>query len=138
MATLIDAGLYSFLTGITALSDVGTRVEPALSNPSSTLPRIRYTRVAEPQRHISNSGFSGLTQTLFQVDVIASTYTQAKALAQAIEDQDGYAGQWASDRQVQQLRVFHVRDVPQAAAGGTGTPPYMVTLEMWVWHQAKE
>jgi hypothetical protein len=134
----VDAGIYPFLTGIDDLSAVGTRVEPAMSKPSSTLPRIRYTRVAEPTRHISNDGFSGLVQTLFQVDVIAATYAQAKALAAAIEAEDGYRGEWTEDLEAQQLRVFHVRDVPQPVAGGTGTAPFMVTLELTVWHQAAQ
>jgi hypothetical protein len=138
MPTLVEAGLASFLEALDGLSAVSTRIEPAVSNQSSTLPRIRYMRIAEPTRHISNSGFSGLSQTIFQVDVIASTYSQAKTLAAVIQDEDGFQGDISPDREVQQLRVMQTRDVPQPAAGGTAIQPYMVTLELWVWHRAKE
>jgi hypothetical protein len=134
---MIEAALYSFLTGLSGLSDVGTRIEPAMNNQTTTLPRIRYTRVAEPNRVFSNSGFANLSQVVLQADIIASTYTQAKTLAAVIQDEDGYTGNWNADWEVQLLRVDHVRDVPQPAAGGATTSPYMVQLELTVWHQAR-
>src|SRR5687767_12893661 len=112
---MIEAALHTFLTGLAGLSAVGTRVEPAMNNPSGALPRIRYTRVAEPNRVFSNSGFANLSQVVLQVDVISSTYAQAKTLAAVIQDEDGYAGNWDDDWEVQLLRVDHLRDVPQPA-----------------------
>jgi hypothetical protein len=133
---MIEAALYTFLHSLDGLSDVGTRIEPASNNQASTLPRIRYTRVAEPNRAFSNDGFANLSQVVIQADVLASTYTQAKTLAKVIQDEDGYTGTW-DEWNIQLLRVDHIRDVPQPAAGGAGVSPYMVTLELSVWHQPR-
>jgi len=134
---MIEVALYTFLNGLAGLDDVGTRIEPAMNSQTSALPRIRYTRVSEPNRVFSNDGFANLSQVVIQADVIASTYLQAKTLAAVIQDNDGYAGNWNDDWEVQLLRVDHIRDVPQPAAGGAGTSPYMVQLELSIWHQAR-
>ncbi len=134
MASPVEAALVSFLGSIAGLASVGDRIEPAASTQSSSIPRIRYLRVGEPARVFSNDGFAGLASASIQVDVIAATYSQAKSLAKAIQDEDGYRGVWATDREVHQLRVFQPRDVVQSPAGGAGKSPYMATLELTVWH----
>ena len=88
--TLFVEGLFSFLSkgGTSAES----RVYPLKLPQGVTLPAIMYFQVSNPFEH-SHDGASKLQHPRFQMDCWASTYLEAKTLAnELLELIDGYAG----------------------------------------------
>lgn len=84
MGASIEEGLYTKLSGTTAVSDiVAARIYPLLVPQGGTLPAIVYQRISGEHEH-SHDGISGLATARFQITSIAATYTAAKALAEQV------------------------------------------------------
>lgn len=83
MATL-EEGLVAKLlamAGVTSL--VGTRIYPLVEPQDASLPAIVYQRISGPRDHVME-GASGLAMARMQLTMLASTYSGAKALAEAV------------------------------------------------------
>ena len=80
----IEEAVYAQTVGydeVTAL--IGARCYPLVVPQDAAMPAIAYQRISGSPRR-SHSGFSGLSETRFQLTCEADTYAQAKALAQAV------------------------------------------------------
>lgn len=102
----MEAALITYLLSIGELTAlVGTRIRPlrtvqnpvrnkstSIVNDGDTLPRITIDRISNP-RTPCLTGATSLSTPRFQVDVIASTYSQSREVAEAVRNcLDGYRG----------------------------------------------
>ena len=92
MSSALEKGLYSKLSGQTTAKD---RIYPRL--PEQVIyPAIRYQRVSTIRSHAID-GAVGVTEAMVQVDCVAKTYSQAKALADAVRGVlHDYTGTWGT------------------------------------------
>ena len=98
MSAVLEKGLYSLLAGQTTAE---SRVYPRLPE-QATFPAIRYQRVNTVRNHALDSAV-GVTEATLQVDCMAKTYSQAKALADEVRViLHGYSGTWST------LKARHV------------------------------
>jgi Protein of unknown function (DUF3168) len=80
----LEEGLYSFLTGTTAISAlVGTRVYPLLIPLDATLPAVAYQRISGPFE-AAHDGPTGLVRARMQITCVAAPYAAARGVAAAI------------------------------------------------------
>jgi len=92
MSAVLEKGLYSLLAGQTTAE---SRVYPRLPE-QATFPAIRYQRVNTVRNHALDSAV-GVTEATLQVDCMAKTYSQAKALADEVRViLHGYTGTWST------------------------------------------
>lgn len=95
----VEAAIYTLLkdaAGVSALA--GTRIYPILAPQDSAYPLITYQRISGA-RWRTFDGPSGKAQPRFQLDVWATSYAGANALAKAVRDAlDGYSGTVATVR----------------------------------------
>jgi len=93
----INEGFFAHLTtdaGVVAL--VGSRVYPLVVPQDATLPAIAYQQISGPRDH-THSGPSGLVRARMQLTFVGSSYSEAKAVADAARAAlDGFAGQMGS------------------------------------------
>jgi len=89
----VETAIYSVLCADGTVSPlVGTRIYPEVAPPGAALPHIVYTRISTP-RIRSLGGTSGLLYPRFQIVSWASSYSGAKALADAVRNAlDDYSG----------------------------------------------
>lgn len=93
MSAVLEQGLYSKLSGGATLA--GARVYPRLPQ-GVTYPAIRYQRITTV-RNQALSGPVGVTEAAVQVDCMAESYSEAKALADEVRVLlHGYRGAWST------------------------------------------
>lgn len=87
----IERGLYGRLE---TLAD--GRVYPILPQPT-TFPAIRYQRISTSRNALMDGGNGGVTEVTMQVDCMAQTYAEAKALADSVRQLlHTYRGAWGT------------------------------------------
>ena len=92
MSSELEKGLITKLTGQTT---AGSRVYPRLPE-QATYPAIRYQRISTTRNHSLDANV-GVTEAGIQIDCIATTYSQAKTLADAIRViLHGFKGTWGT------------------------------------------
>ncbi len=91
--SVIEEALVAILAGNAGVKALaGSRIYPLVAPPDVTLPAIAYQRISGPRVH-SHSGSSGLASPRFQFTALASTYSGAKALVNAMRQAlDCYVG----------------------------------------------
>ena len=95
MSAELEKGLYSILAGRSPPLSVGSRVYPRLPQ-GVTFPAIRYQRITT-NRPLTLDGASGVVEVTVQVDCLATTYAEAKDLADAVRSiLHAYVGAWGN------------------------------------------
>lgn len=91
MSSELEKGLYTMLSGNSPQTSAASRVYPALPQ-GVTFPAIRYTRIST-ERTLSLNATVGVTSATIQVDSFATSYSEAKALADTVRGiLHGYSG----------------------------------------------
>lgn len=91
-----ELGLVARLGASPAIA--GGRFFPRLPQ-NVAYPAVRYKRINTSRRKDINGANVGPTQFSFQIDCMAKTYEQAKALAAQVMDRlDGYKGAWGASQ----------------------------------------
>jgi len=121
--SILEPNIFSVLTGDAAVSAlVGTRVYPIKLPHEPTYPAITYSRVASEKVNAFD-GYKGLEDARIQVDCWASTYAQAKDLAEkvisAMINATPFKARVASDTDLYD--------------DDTGT--YRVSVDFYIWYQ---
>jgi hypothetical protein len=96
---IIDEGLYSYLTGVTAVSTlISTRLYPLEMPQNVTLPAACYQLISDPMAPgYTHQGPTNLLMPRFQIDCYAATSLAAAQLARAVRVAlDGYVGSMGS------------------------------------------
>jgi len=95
MSAELEKGLYSILSASSPPLSVGTRIYPRLPQ-NVTFPAIRYQRITT-SRTLALDAAVGVTEATVQVDCMADTYADAKALADAVRVVlHAYRGAWGN------------------------------------------
>jgi len=95
MSAELEKGLYSILSGQSPELSAGSRIYPRLPQ-GVTFPAIRYQRITT-NRPLSLDGAVGVVEATVQVDCLATTYAEAKALADAVRGTlHAYVGAWGT------------------------------------------
>lgn len=95
MSEELEKGLYSMIAGASPQSSAGSRVYPRIPQ-SPTYPLIRYQRITTARKHAID-GPVGVTDAIVQVDCIATSYSESKALADTIRTLlHFYRGSWGT------------------------------------------
>jgi len=80
----LEEGLYTFLTGTTAIfALVGTRIYPLLIPLDATLPAVAYQRISGPFE-AAHDGPTGLVRARMQIMCVGETYAAARGVTMAI------------------------------------------------------
>jgi hypothetical protein len=112
-------GLMGTPPGLTAL--VGDRVYFGLAPQNERRPRIVLSLVSSISAH-TFTGLAGYAKGRVQVDCLAPTYADAKALADAAQDAlDNYVGT-VDGTAIDWIETEEARDVPTAPPVGTARP----------------
>lgn len=83
--TEIQEQLYTRMTNYSGLyALVGDRIYPNVRAQDATLPCLSYLRVSDIDRFSCMGSDPGLVKALYQVDVWASTYDEANAVAKQV------------------------------------------------------
>lgn len=80
----LETKLYTLLSGtagVTALCS--TRIYPLVAPQEAALPLVVYTRISSG-REYSLSGYSGFENLRMQIDCYGETYSDTKALSEAV------------------------------------------------------
>lgn len=129
MAT-IEENLLTYLKSITGITNlVGYRIYPFRIAQGSTMPCLTYQRISTPR--IITHDVSGKTGTLasprFQFDAWGTTYSQVKAVTEALRD--ALNGKGSTDK----FQVALIEDE---------SPEYAPEEELWrsrsdyrIWHE---
>lgn len=136
---MIEQALYAVLSGAAAVSAlVGTRIEPENSQQSSTLPRIVYERTASEYENTLTGSSSGLCRATYDYDCIASTFSGAKALADAVRSAlDRYKGNPTGagyDETIYRVKLDDDTDEFTAPRDGGDRGDYVVRMTFDVWY----
>jgi hypothetical protein len=90
----LEKGLYALLAG-TSPQTAGGRIYPRLPQ-QVTFPAIRYQRIMAMRNHALDA-VVGVTDVTVQVDCMATSYSEAKALADSVRTLlHGYRGTWGT------------------------------------------
>lgn len=126
---MLEEGLYTRLSGVAGLTAlVSTRIFPQVMPEGTALPALVYARVSGVRvQNLANS--SGVAHPRMQIDVIASSYSSAKAVAEqvrlALQDN---SGTWGSTV-VQHAIFLGDTDFFDDADG-----VHRVSLDFEIWH----
>lgn len=83
----IEAHVVDVLLADSAVAAiVGTRVFPVVVRKTTDLPGLTYARLGQGERTYSLAGRAGMATTAIGLNACALTYTQARALADAVRD----------------------------------------------------
>jgi hypothetical protein len=112
---------------------IGNRYYPLVIPVSAPLPAIASQRVSGP-REYSHSGFSGLVSSRVQLTCVASTYAQAKTLADAVRRViSGYRGT-VDGVSLGPVLVQNETDSFNESASEEANS-YLTLLDVLIWHQ---
>jgi hypothetical protein len=89
---MVEKGLYSVLTAQQPIA--GGRIYPRLPQ-NVVLPAVRYQQIGSVRVNSIDGDNVGPTEFTLQIDCMATTYADAKALASAVFNRlHGYRGAW--------------------------------------------
>jgi len=130
----IEAGLVTKLAATTAITDItSTRIYPEVLPQDGTVPALTYQRVAGYEV-ASMDGVTGLARTTIQINCIAATYIEAKALRDAVRTAlAGTSGTWGSTT-VQACYGDGERDLPDLAIGTDANRRRVVSMDFEIWY----
>lgn len=95
MSVALEQGLFSILTTNSPQTSAGVRVYPRLPQ-GVTYPCVRYQRIAADRTQAIDANV-GVTMATIQVDCMAESYSECKALADSVRGiLHGYRGAWGS------------------------------------------
>jgi len=95
MSSALEKGLYSLIAGKSPQTAAQTRVYPRVPQ-EPIYPLCRYQRVSVTRQQSLDSNV-GVAQAVLQVDCMATSYSDAKALADEIRSTlHGYSGAWGT------------------------------------------
>lgn len=95
MSSALEKGLRSLITGNSPQTLAENRVYPRLPQ-NVEFPAIRYQRIST-QRNQSLDANVGVNAATVQVDCMANSYSDAKALADSVRTiLHGYSGSWST------------------------------------------
>lgn len=95
MSAELEKGLFLLLTDRSPQLSCGSRIYPRLPQ-GVTFPAVRYQRI-DARRTQALDANVGVTEVTLQVDCMARTYAEAKALADELRTVlHGYRGAWGS------------------------------------------
>lgn len=130
--SVIEEALHYLLknnAGVSAL--VTARIYPTVAPQNVTLPAIVYQRISGVREHTHDSA-GDLARPRFQFAALATTYSAAKALANAIRVCiDNYAGTVLGVR-IDSIQVQNEIDGFNLATDSTST--YTTYVDAVVWH----
>lgn len=93
----IETSLHKHLISLQAVNDlVGQKVSPLRSKADVGEPRVIYEQIAGSNFH-DLGGTSGVNRGIYQISCFGESYSQAKAVADAIRGIDGYRGWFGGD-----------------------------------------
>lgn len=130
-----EAGLYTHLTGVSALTAlVSTRIYPGSAPTSAEMPYITYAVVSGNHEHHMTAA-SGLVNHLIQFDVWASSYlTLAPAADELRKSMDGFNGGQMGTVEVRSAMLQDEADefVPATDASQEGV--HRRRMDFSIWH----
>jgi hypothetical protein len=143
----ITAAFIQYLLGIQAVTDlVGTRIRPLRTNQNplkgkgglvqdgDTMPRITIDRISNP-RTPCLTGATTLANPRIQVDVLASTYSESRDVAEALRNcLDGYRGMMA-EVFVDSCLLDDERDFDDPSTGLDEAATVGVSMDFILHHQ---
>lgn len=131
----LKAGLYSFLTGNSTITDqVGTRIYPTIAPASAIYPYAVYTRIGF-QEHAGVNQQTGLYEEPLQIDIWGSSSLQVDTAFRAFQSVlDGYQGVWGTI-DVRDARITSVLDSFEAPSEGLEDGEYRTIINMDVWYK---
>ena len=114
---------------------VAERVYFGIAEQNERRPRIVLSLVSANRAH-TFEGAGGYTRGRMQVDCLAPTYPDAKALAKAAQDAlDNYVGT-VDGTAIDWIETEEAKDIPMATpAGGAAPTTYGVTFDARFMHQ---
>lgn len=123
---MIEEALFAYVQSVPALSGPITGVEDGVSvtrfgpiplPQNSPLPAITFQRI-DADEEVCHDGASNMTLARFQLDVWASSYTDARTVAvQARKAFQGWSGGTYAGVEVFESEVETVQDAVEPAAG---------------------
>jgi hypothetical protein len=117
------------------LALVADRIYFGVAEQNERRPRIVLTLVSSNRAH-THQGAGGYTRGRMQVDSLAPTYPDAKALAKAAQDAlDNYVGT-VDGTPIDWIETEEARDIPMATpAGGAAPTTFGVSFDARFMHQ---
>lgn len=137
---MIEEAIYARLAGDSAITtQVGTRIEPLVSEQTGAMPRIVYERVGSDHNRSLTGNTGGLCRATYDIDCIAATYATAKTLAELVRQRlDNFVGQIALPdatlEHVNSVTLLDDDDDYSQPADGGGKGEYTVRLTFEVWY----
>lgn len=128
----IETDLYQYLAAYTGLASlVGTRIFPIVAPQSTAMPCVVFIKVSNDRKY-SHGGFSGLSETRFQLSCYAEKYETDGATvgALAIAAQVTAAMEaWPGAAGIQAVFADSERHIYEEETG-----IYHIPLDFIVWH----
>lgn len=127
----IEAAVYSILTADSTLSAlVGTRIYPNVVPQDVTLPAVAYQRISTSRVYSHSPGVSQLARPRFQFTSVARSYSDVKAVANALRGAlDAYGGTAAS------VLVFTMLSQNEFDTFSDDGDLHTVRQDFYVWHR---
>ena len=127
---MIEAAIVSLLEGDAAVAAmVGTRIYPAAIPQGEPAPSIAYWRVSTGRR-LRYDAPDGTSSARYQLDMQASDYTAARALAAAVRHAlNGYRGSVAGE-QIHHISLPNEQDIFDRDVGA-----HRVALDVIIAHE---
>lgn len=127
----IEAAVYSILTADSTLAAlVGTRVYPNVVPQDVALPAVAYQRISTSRVYSHSPGVSQLARPRFQFTSVANSYSDVKAVANAVRGAlDAYGGTAAS------VLVFTMLSQNEFDTFSDDGDLHTVRQDFYVWHR---
>ena len=108
---MFENALGNFLLNSVRMSPlVDLRVWPIKMRQGNELACVVYQRIYSGRSH-TNAGSSGFVESLYQINCIAKTHKEAKALAEAVRlDLDGFKGSMGTGADVTEVDGVFLED----------------------------
>lgn len=133
MSALEEALRTRLLADSTVSGLVGTRIFPLVIPQGQALPAIAYQRISGVREH-THAGASGLAHPRIQYACVAETFTQARAVADAVRQRlDGFAGVIGSVT-VESIMIQNQMDNYNLSADNEASS-YTTWLDFVVWYE---
>lgn len=135
MTAQIESALILYLredTGVASL--VNDRIYPLVAPQRAELPLLTYQRV-DGERIRTLAGPTGSAHPRLQINCFATTYRDAKTLAEAVRlALDGLADTTMDDVSVASVGLLNEIDMTESPVSGEEIPVSHIAMDFEIWH----
>ena len=113
--TTIETALWAILIGdATVAGLVGTRVYPNLVPQGADMPAVTYEQITGPREHVMTQTL-GIAKSIFQINCWSSSYSETKALAEAVRNELSDFTGTVNTREIKQATIENEGDMPRVS-----------------------